>query len=65
MSPLPRPALAGALALALFLAAGGALAAGQVGEPAAPFVLESLDGPWHSLAQYADQVLVLCVVGYG
>jgi hypothetical protein len=61
-----RRALAALPALALTLAAGTALAAGQVGEAAAEFDLENLEGGFYTLSQYADShAVLLSIVGYG
>lgn len=63
--PFQRRILPAVAGLVLLLAAGGALAAGQVGEVAAPFILESLDGGYIGLAQFSGEVVVLHVIGYG
>lgn len=55
----------GAVALVLVVAASGALAAGQIGETAADFNLESLDGGFISLSQHAGKVVLLTIIGYG
>ena len=61
-----RRALAALPAVALVLAAGSALAAGQVGEQAADFNLENLEGGWYTLSQYQNtRVVLLSIVGYG
>ncbi|RKZ20123.1 hypothetical protein DRQ50_00395 [bacterium] len=50
----------------LMLAAGSALATGQVGEPAADFNLENVEGGFFTLDQYqSDTVVFLQVIGYG
>ncbi len=54
------------LAPILMLAASGALAAGQVGETAAAFDLENLEGGFLALDDYRDTAVVfLQVIGYG
>lgn len=61
----PERATAAALVLTLALSSATAFAAGQVGEVAAPFTLDSLDHGSVSLSDYAGQVVLLSVIGYG
>lgn len=53
-----------ALALTALLA-GNALAAGQVGEVAAGFTLQSTTGQTHSLSDYDGKVKFLFMFGHG
>lgn len=53
-----------ALTLAALLA-GNALAAGQVGEVAAGFTLQSTTGQTHSLSDYDGKVKFLFMFGHG
>lgn len=59
-----RRTLALALALALLLPAA-ALAAGQVGEPAADFSLTDTQGITHVLSDHLGEVIYLFPVGHG
>jgi len=49
----------------MMLAATTALAAGQVGEPAADFNLENLEGGFVTFSEHLGEVVVLSVIGYG
>lgn len=53
-----------ALTLAALMA-GNALAAGQVGEVAAGFTLQSTTGQTHSLSDYDGKVKFLFMFGHG
>jgi len=63
-SPRLRAA-APALALAIVLTAASAFGAGQVGETAPAFTLDALDAGPVSLSDYAGQVVLLSIIGYG
>ena len=63
-SPTPRH-ITGLLILVVALSAATAYGAGQIGETAADFNLESLDGGFISLSQHAGKVVLLTIVGYG
>lgn len=50
----------------LALTAGGAAAVGQIGDPAADFSLQNLEGGQFTMSQYqGNSVVFLAVIGYG
>jgi hypothetical protein len=57
------PVLAAAL---LLLTTSRALAAGQIGDPAADFSLQNLEGGTYTMSQFTGNAVVfLAVIGYG
>ena len=63
---MARPARARLLVPILMMAAGSALAVGQVGEPAADFNLENLEGGFFTMGEHRNNAVVfLQVIGYG
>lgn len=63
---IARPMRARLLVPILMMAAGSALATGQVGEAAADFNLENLEGGFFTLGTYRNNAVVfLQVIGYG
>ena len=61
-SPAPRR-ITHLLTLVLALSAATAYGAGQIGETAADFNLENLDGGFISLSQHAGKVVLLTIIG--
>jgi hypothetical protein len=65
MPNAPKFRSAGTALILTALLAGNAVAAGQVGEVAAGFTLQSTTGQTHSLSDYDGKVKFLFMFGHG